>query len=428
MKHSLARFSGGPVMSILQPNRFVLILLASLVPTSVFATDAPVRPGFIAASQAIITDAPSLNGRRVVTWRIGTPVQWRHESGAWCSVLLPGSTASRGFLSCALITQQRPTLESEDAALAASGLSPTLENELLARRFYLSPSLETLRLVRARKGLAHSDLPGPEGASKPSAALAADEAFFAALMDAFRDEVTGEDFRPIDLRINEGRKLPSAAASSLPPVKPSLFRTAYDVFVAGEAMTAGPSVDAMAVTASTDDWTSGDIIEFSKLYPGQRLYVRHLPPVYPRDEPGAIAWHDAGGVDVSFARPLRGVVLSGDRAIPARVTTAKEFFASEDGCSAMPAVVRAELSQPMSTASGLLLALAPTVEVKSVKRIGNATNPAVFDLDDDGVADVATLTFPSKDTGSSDGQTTAVMVNVDGAWRLAFEQTDIECD
>lgn len=386
------------------------------------------RPGFIAPSQAIVRDAPDINARRVVTWRIGTPVNWRREAGTWCSVLLPGSTANRGFLSCTLITEQRPTLASVDAALATPRLSPTLENELLARRFFLSPSLETLRLVRERKRLPESDLPGPEATSNPSATLASDEAFFATLMDAFRDEVTGEDFRPVDLRINEGQPPSSLPGSSLPPVKPSLFRHPYDVFVAGRAMTGSTAKDAMSVAvAPSDDWTSRDIIEFGKLYTDQRLYVRHLEPVYPRDEQGAIAWHDAGGVAVSFARPLRAVVLARNRAILARVTSADEFFAS-DGCSDMPAIVRAELSGAMFSASGLLLVLAPDVEVKGVKRVGNTANPAVFDLDEDGVADVATVVVPSSDKNSGAEQTTAVLVNVAGTWRLAFEQTEVECD
>lgn len=388
--------------------------------------------GFVLGSRVNVRTAPQARSPIVAALTVATPVRYRAARDGSCEIALFGD--SSGFAPCALITSEKPTLASIDAALAALNPGSEEENDWLARRFYLSPSLNTLRLVRVRKGLSVGGL--PIGETPPPVGVA----LFDALLDAFRGDVSGADFRPVDLRPNDtvvadlqalapkGRKILEAPTAALPAPTPSLFRMPLDVLVAGWVHGTGSDENgAERAAAYLADWRSADIFEFSKLYPGQRFFVRHLDPGASPYDGEPVAWRRVGGVAVTFAVPPNAVVISRNRAISTVITDA-ETNVPQTNCGGTGLKVSANLEQPMFSQAGLLVALSPAMKVTQVTRLPDSVNPALYDFDGDMAADLADATYTVEGDLSPSLEYTFVLANIAGSWRLAQTIAEEDCD
>jgi len=388
------------------------------------------RDGYVLGSRVNARATAQAGSPVVAALTVGTAVRYRAAGGAVCEIALFEGTA--GFMPCTMLTGERPALASIDAALAVLAPGTEQEDDWLARRFYLSPSLRTLELVAKRKGL-ESDRSDAQGATPANTAL------FAALLDAFRGDVTGAAFEPVDLHPNatvvtsirahapQQHTVTQAPAADLPPPSPSLFRTPLDVFVIGWARANGADGDAAThVTAAPADPESPDILEFAKLYHDQRFNVRHLD-VSSSDDASVPGWGHTAGFDAAFAVRPAAFVLARNRPIAASIASVAVRVV-QTGCGDAALAVDATLEQPMFAETGLLVALAPGMKVTQATRLPDSTNPALFDFDGDTVPDLAYATYVSEGEISSGLEQTAVFVNVAGTWRAARTLADQECD
>lgn len=409
--------------------------------------------GFVLGSRVNVRAAPNTSAKIITTLPIGTSLRWHSMSREWCRIDIATGISAPGYLLCSLITDKKPTLESIDRELAASNMAPEQENDLLARRFYLSPSLNTVALARQRKKLPAEDArPNPvssfpelerkkanrEIVDKPTP----DQAFAVSLLEGFRGELTGQGFRPVDVRFNEQvvtdmhvlvskersqrSEFKDAPTVGLPIVTTSLFRHPYDVMAVGwvTAREDGKADPVLSIE------TSSDVIEFSKFYPGQRLQARHTALITRRHEVESLyGWHKSGGVDVVFAVPPQAVVISRNRATLAKVKVVHARLVARE-CRPLgerTQTVSILLSRPIF-ADGIALALAPHIRVTEAGRIGTSANPAIFDLNSDGIADVAYAVYTAPGEIGGDTQWRFIFVNVDGAWRLALQEVFSYCD
>lgn len=412
-----------------------------------------VHDGFVLGSRVNVRGAPNTTAKVFTTLPVGTPVRWHPGPGEWCRIDIVTGIAVPGYILCNLITEEKPTLESIDRELATSNMTPEQESDLLARRFYLSPSLNTVALARQRKKLPAEDAwpnpvtsyPEPER-KKANLAIVdkptPDQAFAVVLLESFRGELTGQDFRPVDTRINEQvvndmQELVSnerhqrsdykdAPTAGLSGVTTSLFRHPYDVMALGwvTAREDGKADPVLSIE------TSNDMIEFSKLYPGQRLQAQHTALVTRRHEAESLyGWHKTGGVDVAFAVPPQVVVISRNRITPAKVKKVHVRLAARE-CRPLGERIQVASIVPLRPifADGITLALAPHIRVTEAGRIGVSANPAIFDLNSDGIADVAYAVYTAPGEIGGDTQWRYIFVNIDGAWRMALQEIYSYCD
>jgi hypothetical protein len=402
--------------------RSALVSLACLLAGVAIADDW--RDGYVLGSRVNARATTQTGARIVAALTVGTAVRYRAAGNGACEVaLFEGST---GFLPCTLLTGERPTLASIDAALAVLTPGSEQEDDWLARRFYLSPSLRTLELVAQRKGFESAASSTPSGA-----------ATFAALLDAFRGDVTGAAFAPVDLQPNATvattlralapQRVAEAPTTDLPPARPSLFRTPLDVLVIGRARPDGADGNAARhVKALAADDGARDILEFAKLYRGQRFNVRHLDDAS-RDDGPIPGWGRTTGLGVELAVRATGFVLARNRPTAASIgNIAVQVAQSRCGDAALS--VAAELEQPMFAETGLLVALAPGAKVTQAARMPESTNPALFDFDGDATPDLAYATFAVDGDLSPTLQHTVVLVNIAGTWRVARTLAEQECD
>lgn len=388
------------------------------------------RDGYVLASRVNVRTAAQTSSPVVAALTVGTAVRYRTAGNGACEVAL--FEGSAGFMPCTLLTGDRPTLASIDAALAVLTPGTGQEDDWLARRFYLSPSLHTLDLVAQRKGLE------PDG-SDTQGAPTTNTALFSALLDAFRGDVTGAAFEPVDMHPNatavtslaalapQQRTVTQAPSAGLPPPRVSLFRTPLDVFVAGWARAKGTDGDAAKqVRATASDAESYDVLEFAKLYRDQRFNVRHVDAAPAEDGP-VPGWGQTTGIDASLAVRPTAFVLARNRPIAASIgSVAVQVVPGR--CAGTALAVDATLGEPMFAETGLLVALAPGMKVTQATRLPDSTNPALFDFDGDAVPDLAYATYTFEGDLSPGLEQTAVMINIAGAWRLARTLVDQECD
>jgi len=429
------------------PAGIVALVSAAVVQAEV------VHDGYVLGSRVNVRAAPNTSTKVITTLPVGTPVRWHSGPGEWCRIEITTGISAPGYLLCNLLTEKKPTLESITRELAVSNMTAEQENDLLARRFYLSPSLNTVALARQRKKLPAEDAwpnpvtsyPEPERKNANREIVdkpAPDQAFAISLLEGFRGELTGQDFRPVDVRLNEqavndmlelvgnerhrrsGYK--DAPTTGLSVVTTSLFRHPFDVMALGwvTAREDGKADPVLSIE------TSNDMIEFSKFYPGQRLQAHHTALVTRRHEVESLyGWHKTGGVDVAFAVPPQVVVISRNRVTLARVKNVHVRLAARE-CRPLGERIQLASIVPLRPifADGITLALAPHIRVTEAVRIGASANPAIFDLNSDGIADVAYAAYTVPGEIGGDTQWRYIFVNIVGAWRMALQEISSYCD
>lgn len=468
----------------------------------------PDTSGFALGSRVNIREKPDINAAIVKTIKIGTQVRWREPENGWCKVTRVNDDSVSGYVRCDYLATHKPTLEAIDKELSEKNITGRQENDLLERRFFLSPSLNTISVARHRKKMEADDhwlAPAGKGAGKPycikdytdhgllcilmhpgsddfckvrsgtgveilcdeiikgAATKRADYEFIGTLMNDFQGEVSSEDFRPVDLRINEqvipdlqsfiqkyrdGVAVEKDVKGSLPKVGRSLFVNKQDVLAAGVMDTwsythEGDELKTKwvskrdggfeQVSIDSNIWsfsTTSDIVEFSKFTSGQRFHVHHSPLLGGlRNEFNSFfGWYKTGGVDIEFAKPPQAVMVTKGKFSPAIVLRAQVSLV-RGGCGELAGKFRkvtVKLSDQVRSGGALLL-LAPHIRVADAKVIGTDTNLVIYDLNDDGIADLAhaRLTLPSPIGGSD--KMMFVFLNIDGLWRLGAHEFSNIC-
>ena len=479
--------------------------------------------GYILGSRVNVRSLPSAASAVVTTATIGTPVRWSEASNGWCKVNLVRQDSIPGFVLCELLTDKKPTVASIDKDLARSDLKESQVNDLLERRFFLSPSLNTIGLIRQRRKMGNEDewisvagkaedkpyciqiqqgperlcavmLPGSddycvlnkdglagfrcEEVRKGAATQVQNHEYVGALMDAFRGDVSGADFQPVDLRINttvvgdaqnsienqtvrkavkptkKGDPAPPSAGSpiteivgSLPNVTKSLFQNNLDVMASGvmDTWSSADEDDASAkkwalrqngyieeVPPDSLVWsfhTNSDVIEFSKLTPSQQIKVDHKPLKTVRGWKNYyFGWYKTGSVDIRFVTPPQVVMIANAQLVPLTIQNVRVELGR--GYCSSPRdnfIVTVKTDKPVRT-SGVMLMLAPDVHLSGAKNIGSKDDFVMYDLNDDGVADMA---YAKRTTIQDNGLAEKFMyvfLNIGGTWRLSSQEHFFNCD